>query len=378
MIHDLSVDNYRSFAKLRLPSLSRVNLIVGMNNSGKTSLLEAIFLLSSQGSLSCLSEILRSREERVNSDAVRRYDGSRAGSSRYAYTVFYMFHQDPIRSDAIRALDVSSTPEIRIRSEHQMITVRASKYETEIVQESLFPDHPPQSRIAPAFLALSYSANGGRIQSETQEPKIPMTADFVIPDYYYRPSIVDSPNRFIMTGHTSFPTLASLWDQVALTPREETVIEAVQIIEPRVERISFTSGTVGNSRILVKMSGQDSPIPLGTLGDGMRRILGLAINAVNAEGGVLLVDEVDTGLYYRVQTDMWRLLLGIARRQNVQIFATTHSLDCIQAFQRAVSLEGEGTDAGVIRLDAVNGSTKSTFYSPSELEIAVREEIEVR
>jgi predicted ATP-dependent endonuclease of OLD family len=83
------------------------------------------------------------------------------------------------------------------------------------------------------------------------------------------------------------------------------------------------------------MRGQRDPIPLGSMGDGMRRILTLAMCAVNVENGFLLIDEIDTGLYYEVQADMWRLILETAQRLDVQVFATTHSWDCVSAFQEA-------------------------------------------
>jgi predicted ATP-dependent endonuclease of OLD family len=73
------------------------------------------------------------------------------------------------------------------------------------------------------------------------------------------------------------------------------------------------------------------------MGDGMRRILGIASSAVTAENSILLVDEIDTGLHYQTQTNLWRLIVDISQRLNVQVFATTHSWDCIAAFQEALT-----------------------------------------
>ena len=100
-------------------------------------------------------------------------------------------------------------------------------------------------------------------------------------------------------------------------------------------RFSFTSQSIFNSGILVRLRGQ-YPIPLDTMGEGMRRILNLAMAAVTVENGFLLIDEIETDLYYETQTDMWRLIIEIAQQLNVQVFATTHSWDCICAFQEAL------------------------------------------
>jgi predicted ATP-dependent endonuclease of OLD family len=98
-----------------------------------------------------------------------------------------------------------------------------------------------------------------------------------------------------------------------------------------------------------------------------------------AEDGVLLIDEVDTGLYYRTQTDMWRLLLDTAKRLNVQVFATTHSLDCVRAFQEALSLSEDKSIGKLFRLSLRDkAAIHPVAYTADELEVAIRQEIEVR
>ncbi len=95
---------------------------------------------------------------------------------------------------------------------------------------------------------------------------------------------------------------------------------------------------------------------------------------------MLLVDEIDNGLYHGAQTDLWRLLIEIAQRLNVQIFATTHSWDSVAAFQEA--LEQSQTDGEAVgqlfRLELRGGDIRAVTYSQDELAIAVRQAIEVR
>ena len=152
----------------------------------------------------------------------------------------------------------------------------------------------------------------------------------------------------------------------------------MQIIEPDVERINFTSRPISNSGILIKLHGQDEPIPLRSMGEGMHRILALAMAAVTVENGVLLVDEIDTGLHYQTQTDMWRLILEIAERLNVQVFATTHSWDCITAFQEALAQSEDSSVGKLFRLSRKDENIRAIEYTPDELSIAVRQSIEVR
>ena len=153
----------------------------------------------------------------------------------------------------------------------------------------------------------------------------------------------------------------------------------LQILEPNVERISFQSRQSPNSGILVKHKGQDYPLPLGSMGDGMHRVLAIATALANAENGYLFIDEIDTGLHYRVITDMWRLIFKTAERLNIQVFATTHSLDCISFFDEALNLHSNSTVGKLFRLERrETGEIVPVEYGTDDLTIAVREDIEVR
>ena len=114
------------------------------------------------------------------------------------------------------------------------------------------------------------------------------------------------------------------------------------------------------------------------MGDGMYRFLLLSLTIVTAENGVLLVDEIETGLHYEAQTDMWRLILETAKELNVQVFATTHSWDCIAAFQEALSQVEDKSIGKLFRLDNKYGNIRAVEYNAEDLDIAVRNSIEVR
>ncbi len=86
----------------------------------------------------------------------------------------------------------------------------------------------------------------------------------------------------------------------------------------------------------------------------MGRLLGVALALVNASDGVLLIDEIESGLHYTVQADMWRLIFRVAHRLNVQVFATTHSWDCIEAFQKA-ALEDVAEEGLILTVSLLRG-----------------------
>ncbi len=131
------------------------------------------------------------------------------------------------------------------------------------------------------------------------------------------------PIRFITASSLSPDTVVDLFEEVVLTPQEDFVVEALRIIEPSIDRIA-TSGTEGrrafSSRgvsirggLLVRCKGIRDRIPFGSMGDGIWRLLGLALALARTEGGILLVDEIDTGLHYSVMENMWKLVNHTAK-----------------------------------------------------------------
>lgn len=106
-------------------------------------------------------------------------------------------------------------------------------------------------------------------------------------------------------------------------------------------------------------------------------MFGLVLALVNAKDGVLLIDEIENGFHYTVLPRLWELVMTTAERLNVQVFATTHSWDCIEAFQ-AVADEARQEDVMLIRLESRDGIVRPVVFIKDELDIVTRDEIEVR
>ena len=129
--------------------------------------------------------------------------------------------------------------------------------------------------------------------------------------------------------------------------------------------------------MFVKYQHSDQRFPLGSMGEGIKRLLVLAMNLIQSAGGYLLVDEIDTGLHYSVMVKMWKLVIETARRLDIQVFATSHSLDCIQALAELYENEPDVRDD--ISLHRIQrGAEAGIRYSADEILAAARERIEVR
>jgi predicted ATPase len=376
MLHSLTVEKYRLFEHFRITSLANVNLIVGTNNSGKSSLLEAIHLLTSDDVRSSLIDLLSERGEYVSGTIDPRLERSTSGG----YQVSHIFHGHSQRFGQV--IRISSDNERSIDLKIAMLEVKDDLM-PDPNQLSFFPDEDDLALRGDeqvGYLVFEHS----RFESETSRVSMRLEVDGLVlarrypKTYSRRNSSLFGDSKLITTNYLDYDALAILWDKITLTPKEDKVVEALRILEPSVKRISFTSRQTSNSGILLQLEDQKKPIPLGSMGDGMRRILAIVASLVSVDHGTLLVDEIDTGLYYAVLKDMWKLILETAYKQSAQVFATTHSWDCVKAFQQALAEFHDASFGRLIRLDRVEDQIKSVSYRADELSIAIEQNIEVR
>jgi len=363
VLTDLEISGFRTFRELRVPRLARVNLFVGTNNAGKTSLLEAVELLA-DGGLMALRRGIARRGERLQAKRSTEDDVDERGVQ---LDPSHLFHGHRLRPGVRFALSGGNSPPLQGFCD--LVEVEANGSEG-IGQVSLpgLEERPLafalrfESHLSPEARLMRISARGG----------IPTGLSFY--------GFAESPRqvRFVTTGSIGSARTGLLWDLVALTPEEECVLASLRLIEPRIERIAFLGEGLRVSRnFFLKMEGSEERLPLGSLGDGLKRLLTLTLHLVAAGGGFLLVDEIDTGLHYSVMADMWQLVIQTARRLDVQVFATTHSLDCVHALAWVRQQNPEAASEVLLhRVD--REATETMTYTPDEIVVAARNHLEVR
>lgn len=372
MLKSITIENFRGFSKFRLNDLGRVNLLVGRNNSGKSSILEAIELLHAVGDPSALWRGLERRGEiSVEDDDARRFPD---------LNIKHFFKGHEVRS--FSEFSIAGDSEY---GKKPRLSVNVREYSSDEAQEKLdfLPRPDEQEEIMDRLMLVLEWGNG------SQERAIfPLSPDGVLNWNFLRKharfnKLEEHKVRLITTASLDIDDVISLFDQVVLTPEEDLVIEALRIIAPNVEKIaSVGSGTRSLRRsqsggIVVKVSNLGGRIPIGSMGDGMWRMLGLALSLVRSDTGVLLVDEIDTGLHFSVMKSMWNLVIQTAKRLDVQVFATTHSRDCYESLASAVKeLELEDGEVSIQRIE--KEGQKAVSFSKDEILAAAARGIEIR
>ena len=194
------------------------------------------------------------------------------------------------------------------------------------------------------------------------------------------------PFEYVRTAEFTGDKNPSLFDKVALSPLEPVLIEALRIIDPHITALNFL-----NDESRPRMSFQreaDNRVPfvildnsqkkyrLSTMGDGINRILTIILSMVNCRNGILLVDEFENGLHYSVQTALWELICSLAKDLNIQVFATTHSQDCIKSFLKATR---DNSDSRLIRIEKRDAGEVAVIYDETdELEYIFNNDVETR
>jgi len=171
--------------------------------------------------------------------------------------------------------------------------------------------------------------------------------------------------------------LRQLWDKIVLTDAKQDVIEAMRIISPEIDDFALTDTRQNHPTIRLKVRGHDDPIPLKRLGDGMNRLFGIGLAMAVAKNGLVLIDEVENGIHWSVLPEVWKLIVRVAKRLNVQVFATTHSNDCLKAFYFGCK-DDPSVEGIAVRIEKKNDEFNAEIFDKHRLAVIAREGIEIR
>jgi len=380
--------NYRGFSEFELTGLGRVNLLVGANNSGKTSILEAVGLLASGGDLRRLWSSMRSRGEWIFHERTR---GQETGLA-----LPYLFHGYHVDLGSAITLEAQRSDGERVSSRLEVV-----------VPPDEYPRQWRQGRNFRRRYADDGDGDGDRAElrpllgcldikvDSTVTQKLPISEGWGIALHDFidlttaRGGKTEEavPVRIITTAAMAPDELVEIVDRIQLTEEESHVLEALQIVDKRITQFRPTVARATNPQmfgfganrygVILRLEGHPTVLPIGTLGDGAWRILGLALGLTAAKGGVLLVDEIDTGLHYTVMEKMWRLILEMAERLDVQIFATSHSRDCYESL--AAIADPQAPERSRVTIQRIEPARpRAVSFSEQDIINAAQRGIEVR
>jgi AAA15 family ATPase/GTPase len=397
-LSSLKIENFRMLENLEIKKLGNVNLIVGKNNSGKSTVLEALRVYAGCANPNLLEKISLSHYERQSVKAVS-LDDKNIETFPVHYQHFFSGRKFP-DFDSI-TISIGGIDGDTLNIHHSLL----ERYEERKEQKDGSVIVSTQNKLISKEIIskenynLSFNLNVVQSIAVAKNNKLMyrllegMYSPFNQQDIMVNLDLINC--KYVSSSISSLlmNKLGKMWDKVGFSSDEKYIYEALKIIHPDFEALQFVAsvedhfsqfkGYQPNSRLaMVKLFGEDKKIPLSSMGDGMLRILSLILNLISAKDGFLLIDEFENGLHYSIQPKVWALIFKLAKDFNIQVFATTHSKDCVESFSEEVlkndELEGVliemGRSAAKNNLNAVI----ATEYSEEELADLISMNMEVR
>jgi predicted ATPase len=286
---DVQIQHYRGLRNLHLESPKRVNLVAGVNNVGKTSVLEALHILTAQCDARSFLDITRRRTHRE-----RLPKGE------------WLFRLLPDEGDLRGSFD---------GKEAEVIWHKSTEPQDERVDRATF--------VGTLELSAAYGANRhtARVVVSTEG----------------RPSLFAPPQaRVLCRSELTSPFSLSEADtlsranelSVELDTKAEVLAFIREHMRPQLEGVELVNR---QGRFVVNEAGQ-RPLDLTQYGEGMQRIFLLGTLMGLAKDGVFLIDEFENAVHTSLLKPLARMIHGLAHRLNVQVFLTTHSQEAIEAW----------------------------------------------
>lgn len=375
LLDSLYIENYKAFKNLRIPQLSRVNLIWGNNNVGKSTLLEAIWILSSFGDPDLLHDILKLRDEDIN--AFKRDESISTNQEIEAFLPLVAEYSYPIFSAEGIKIGKSGETNLQIhlvnRCRFPMTVGEKGSIEETVIKVLPFSESVPDT-VLDVIPSVGVKFNNKYIKF------IELTSGGIFRSRIQSRDNNYIPCEYISSKFSKLKNIDVLWSSISMTEYEQYVIEALQIIDPAVSRFNVLTDSISEYRSdsipYILLEGKAKKMRLSAMGDGMNRVLMIVLAMLNCKNGIFLLDEFENGLHYSVQEKLWDIVFRLAKRLNIQVFVTTHSNDCINCFSK-VALQQKGGIA--IRLDRVKDNVKCQIYdSMDDLLFATQSGIELR
>jgi AAA15 family ATPase/GTPase len=327
-------ENFKRFESFEMKDLGQFNLIVGDNNVGKTSVLEALLVDSDRTAfLNNLFFVLDFKNLKGN----------------YTYRDIELFSNKELvldeKSYSINFKWSNSSPS----NGENSISIKIDRVSGTILFEGTNKFNPPELRFY----------DRAAINSSWSAPLIPFYLGYD-----------DGLSQFY----------SQLQENRSL---KKYFIDSLKFIIPNIDNIELSGPYPDNPPHLILYQGHmNASMPLALFGEGAIKIIRFLAEIIINRGGRLMIDEIDAGIHYSRFKEFWKVILKTARDYDVQLFMTTHNEECIRYFVEALSeneMKEYQKDARSITLQELpDKSVKAYTFSFENLEANVTSGNEVR
>ncbi len=367
MLTRLQVNNLRGLRSLNIEDAGLVNIIVGPNNAGKSTVLEAIRLL--------VTADPRALKRRSRNMLVRQLPSLR---DQYLLAFYDRNPESQISlSGSIGGHEIGALVRIQI-----VAIMEANPLLFEFSEDDDLDDVAPS--LVQRIDELIIDVNAG---TDEDSPRATITLSLS----EGRKSNPKKGKRTLEGGpFPNLPTVAwmtterknswvyaSRYSSLVRKGLEGRLIEVLQGLEPKLQGLLVLVDSENEPPVLEADFGGGLRLPMESLGDGFTSALAIISAIASTPQGLCLIDEIENGIYYESQTEVWKAVHQMAELGQTQVWATTHSLECIEAAYRAFA-EAGSTNLRVHRLERIGQETTCTTLGWEDLASAFKFNMEVR
>ena len=327
-ISELVVHRFRNLKNLNLKELGQFNIFVGRNNTGKTSLLEAIDFYCHPLDIKQFSLISRARDNNF----------LRPGRLPLLDSIAWMFPINTnsttvaIERDSIYISGVSGgTINKNIATYSEMESIEPSPRSNYKTRFNKVEENSTEEARA-CKITLTYNKSRDSLFNEPELKK-----DFVITEYRPIFQLIDEKFPAIATtklitpiDHRVLPISAKSISRSILSGDKHKIVNLLRLFDPNIKGIEIVSPD-GRNSVPYFVHEKYGFVPITVFGDGLRRVLTYASGLMQCQDGILLVDELETAVHASALDKVFTWLINACIQFNIQLFATTHSLEAIDA-----------------------------------------------
>ena len=357
LMESFEAENFRSLKHLKLEKLARVNLLVGKNNSGKTSVLEALYILT--------------RIELADWFEALEYMRGIEETEQDFRSLFYKF-------------DVRN--EVRVGASYNGAGRGPSKCRFQLGFPNEQTTRQRRKERKPLLVRIWVGTNKPshtfamtrNRDDEMEYNPISDGAETFMEEGL--PEKIDSRHSANFLSTTiDLEQLSEQLSELTLNKEGESLIKVMRRIDNRITAFSLDA----KGKIHIDLGeGFAMLSSINLMGEGIQRLLSIVAAIASTTGGIVIVDEIDNGLHYSALRILWRGVLEAAREYDVQLFATTHSAEALRHLtwvlddEEYASYRDDVAAYTLIRAD--DDTVRSYRYGYSQLEFALEHGVEVR
>lgn len=352
---NLEINNFRGIKHLKIDDFSRVNVFLGQNNSGKSSVLEALLLLAGMS----------------NPDLPLSLNKARTRVFRIAYLqeTRYQFYN----------LDLTNTPEfssLQIDGNSRHLQMRLFHTETadDGVQSIDIPLILSETVRMPNTLEMLYDITTSNGTKRFRSSLFINQSDVVSrqePSKEY----VEKNSAVLFSSDLLSSNLTNDLSELFKRKQKNTLLKYLQKFDTRINAIEIL-----NNDVYVGFDDVKEMLPISMSGDGLRRFLNIVAGSANPSNTMILIDEIDNGLHYSAYKKLWEAIFALATDTNKQVFVTTHSKETLYRLNEMLEEHSEYQDA--LRLYTIantpNNGHQAFKYTYEGLDGACENNVELR